>query len=149
MQGRHHFTLILLTVLFTASLAGPGFGFEPTQLCSGLAGPDGLVLDNRGNAYTVCRDEGLVWCVPPDGEPIPLARVDAPTCLAVDRLLTVFVGTASGDIVAVMPDGTSSRVHRFRNGVTGLSLDRDGALVAATADGAIIRVPRKSFDWNN
>lgn len=149
MQGCTRSKLILLTVFLASLLTGQALAAGPAQLCSGLAEPDGLVLDSRGYAYTVCRGDGLVWCVPPDGEPVAYARVEAPTCLAVDRVRTVFVGTASGDIVAVLTDGTASRVHRCQSGVTGLNLDRDGNLVAVTTDGAITRIPRETFRLND
>jgi hypothetical protein len=116
---------------------------------TGLAGTAGLVLDARGYAYTVDREAGTVLCLPPDGEPVIYARVAEPTALAVDRLRTVFVGTASGDIFAVAPDGAVSRVFCCGNPVSGLSIDRDGNLLAATGKGAVIRVSREDFRFSD
>ncbi|WP_158509901.1 hypothetical protein [Pseudodesulfovibrio indicus] len=140
---------MLLIFILSLLLAGQAWAGDSARLCSGLAEPDGLVMDNRGNVYTICRGDGVVWCVPPEGEPVAFARVDAPTCLTVDRLRTVFVGTASGDIFAITPDGVADRIHRCRTGLTGLTLDRDGNLVAATADGMIVRIAREDFRWED
>jgi sugar lactone lactonase YvrE len=77
------------------------------------------------------------------------ARVDGPTALVVDRLRTLFVGTASGDIFAVTPDGTATRVFRCNSPVSGLSVDRDGSLLAATGKGAILRLSREDFRFSD
>ncbi|TDT90725.1 hypothetical protein EDC59_102155 [Pseudodesulfovibrio indicus] len=149
MQGCYRARIMLLIFILSLLLAGQAWAGDSARLCSGLAEPDGLVMDNRGNVYTICRGDGVVWCVPPEGEPVAFARVDAPTCLTVDRLRTVFVGTASGDIFAITPDGVADRIHRCRTGLTGLTLDRDGNLVAATADGMIVRIAREDFRWED
>ena len=101
MQGCYRARLMLLIFLLSSLLAGQAWGSDSAQLCSGLAGTGRAGPGQPGaTAYTVCRGDGMVWCVPPDGEPVVFARVDAPTCLVVDR-------TAHGCSWARRP-GTSS-----------------------------------------
>jgi sugar lactone lactonase YvrE len=131
-------------------MAGPGLAQGGSKVIgTGLAGTAGLTLDVRGYAYTADREAGKVLCVPPNGEPMVYARVDSPTALAVDRLRTLFVGTASGDIFAVTPDGSVSRIFRCGSPVSGLSIDRDGNLLAATDKGALLRVTRDEFRFSD
>jgi sugar lactone lactonase YvrE len=77
------------------------------------------------------------------------ARVANPTALAVDQLRTLFVGTASGTIFAVTPDGLASRVHECGSRVAGLSLDRDGNLLVVTGKGAILRLERGKLRFSD
>jgi sugar lactone lactonase YvrE len=154
MQGcsriRTYFLSVIVTAALLAATCGPGLAQGGSKvLGTGLAGTAGLVLDARGYAYTADREAGKVLCVPPGGEPMVYARVDSPTALAVDRLRTLFVGTASGDIYMVTPDGAVSRVFRCGNAVSGLSIDRDGNLLAATGKGAILRVTRDEFHFSD
>ena len=149
MQGCNRIVSYLLLVLTALLLTGPlalaGAGEGTGVICADLPGTAGLALDNRGYAYTVDCAAGKVLCVPPDGEPVVYARITAPTALAVDELRTLFVGTAAGDIYAVTLDGSVSRVHRCPTRVSGLSLDRDGNLLIATTGGAILRLAREDF----
>ncbi|WP_071546373.1 hypothetical protein [Pseudodesulfovibrio hydrargyri] len=139
----------MITATLLGATGGPGRAQGgPRVVGTGLAGTAGLVLDVRGYAYTADRAAGKILCVPPGGEPMVYARVDSPTALAVDRLRTLFVGTASGDIFAVTPDGAVSRIFRCGNPVSGLDIDRDGNLLAATGKGAIIRVTRDEFRFS-
>jgi sugar lactone lactonase YvrE len=154
MQGCLRFRLYFLTVTITAALltgtGGAGRAEGGSRVVgSGLPETSGLVLDARGYAYTMNREDGTVLCLPPDGKPMVYARVDGPTALAVDRLRTLFVGTASGDIFAVTPDGAVSRVFRCGSQVSGLSIDRDGNLLAATAKGAVLRLAREDFRFSD
>ncbi len=154
MQGlsriRTYFLSVIATAAILAGMGATGWAEDGTRvLGTGLAGTAGLALDARGYAYTADREAGLVLCVPPGGEPMVYARVNNPTALAVDRLRTLFVGTASGDIYAVTPDGGVSRVFRCGSPVSGLSVDRDGNLLASTGKGAIIRVTRDKFRFSD
>ena len=137
MKGKNSGLYLMVAVCLVLPLAGP---------C--LAGTTGLVMDSRGYAYTADSGTGCILCLTPDGERIVHARVDdVPTALAVDTLRTLFVGTNSGRIYAVLLDGSVSLVHTCPGRVTGLDVDRDGSLLAATMDGAVIRVPREAFVW--
>ncbi|WP_338669846.1 hypothetical protein [Pseudodesulfovibrio methanolicus] len=154
MQGysriRTYFLGVIITAALLAGTGGTGRAEEGTRVIgAGLPKTAGLVLDCRGYAYTMDRAAGTILCVPPDGEPMVYARVDGPTALAVDRLRTLFVGTASGDIFAVTLDGAVSRVFRCGSPVSGLSIDRDGNLLAATGKGEILRVAREDFRFSD
>jgi outer membrane protein assembly factor BamB len=143
---------LLVIITLTPLLAGPAAslaepGGKSDVIISGLTDTTGLVMDNRGNAYTVDKTSGQILYVPPGGAPMEYARIDGtPTVLAVNRLRTVFVGTESGAIHAILPDGTVSRVHACDSPVSGLSLDRDGNLFIATDKGSIIRIARPDLD---
>jgi sugar lactone lactonase YvrE len=154
MQGLGRIHLYFLCVTLTAALfagwAGTGRAQENARVVGdGLTGTAGLVLDSRGYAYTVNREAGLILCVPPGGKPMTYARLAEPTALAVDRLRTLFAATASGDIYTVAPDGAVSRVFRCGSPVTGLSIDRDGNLLAVTGKGVIIRVTREALRFSD
>lgn len=155
MQGKYCCRLTLLgflvsLALLTGSAIASAEGREPGVICEDLPGTIGLVMDSRGNAYTVSRATGQVLCVPPGEEPMVYARVDdTPTVLAVDSLRTVFVGTESGGVYAVMLDGSVSRVHTCDSRVSGLDIDRDGSLIVVTGRGAIIKVEREDFIWKD
>ncbi|MCJ2164572.1 MULTISPECIES: hypothetical protein [unclassified Pseudodesulfovibrio] len=153
MQGTLSCRLCLLAFITLTTLsAGPATSFaeqggESSVVISGLPDATGLVMDNRGNAYMVGKCCGQVLIVPPGGTPMEYARIEGtPTVLAVNRLRTVFVGTESGAIHAILPDGTVSRVHACGSPVTGLSLDRDGNLFIAMGNGSIIRIARSDLD---
>lgn len=103
----------------------------------------GLVLDRRGNLYSASRRTGDVFCLPPSSSPVLLARVTGtPTCLAVDRVRTVYVGTESGVIFAVTPDGSVTEACRIGSAARGVAVDRDGGLRVATDDGVVVTVRR-------
>lgn len=153
MQGCLRIRLFLLSLVMTAAvLSGTGGTARADGgsrvLGTGLPGTAGLVLDGRGYAYTMNRETGMVLCVPPGGEPMAYARVDGLTALAVDRLRTLFVGTARGDIFAVTPDGAVNRVFRCGGPVSGLALDRDGNLLVATDKGALLRLARADLRFD-
>ncbi|WP_319582039.1 hypothetical protein [uncultured Pseudodesulfovibrio sp.] len=154
MQGLSSIHTYFLSVIVIATiLAGTGVTGHADDgakvLGTGLAGTAGLALDSRGYAYTADREAGVVLCVPPDGEPTTYARVAEPTALAVDRLRTLFVGTASGEIYAVAPDGEVTRVFRCGSAVSGLGIDRDGNLLVSTGKGAIMKVSRDKFHFSD
>jgi hypothetical protein len=154
MQGcssiRTFFLSVIVTTAVLAGLPNTGRTQDGSRVVgTGLPGTAGLVLDREGYAYTADRERGVILCVPPDGRPMVYARVDAPTALAVDRLRTLFVGTASGDIFAVAPDGAVKRVFCCGSAVSGLSLDRDGNLLAATGKGAILRLAREDLRFSD
>ncbi|WP_207263085.1 hypothetical protein [Desulfovibrio sp. Huiquan2017] len=154
MQGCLRIKLFLLSIFTVAAiLSGTGprawAGDGSRAIGSGLPGTTGLVMDGRGYAYTVDRRAGIILCVPPDDDPLVYARVDGPTTLAVDRLGTLFVGTVSGDIFAVTPDGAVSRVFRCGSQVSGLNLDRDGNLLVVTDKGAFLRLPRADLRFSD
>lgn len=150
MQGLSRIRTYFLSVIVTAALLAGTGGTARAQedsrdLGTGLTGTAGLALDARGYAYTADREAGVILCVPPGGQPMVFARVADPTALAVDRHRTLFVGTANGDIYAVTPDGTASRIFRCGSPVSGLNIDRDGNLLAATGKGAILHLAREDF----
>ncbi|EGB16416.1 hypothetical protein DND132_3213 [Pseudodesulfovibrio mercurii] len=166
MQGCFRIRTVFLSIFVAAAiLAGTGGAAWPEDeakvvggsradggsrvIGSGLPGTAGLVLDGRGYAYTMDREAGTILCVPPDGRPMVYAHVDGPTALAVDRLRTLFVGTAGGDIFAVTPDGAMDRVFRCGCRVSGLSLDRDGNLLVATDKGALLRLVREDLRFSD
>ena len=150
-SGINKFLLVIsIALVLLAATDGPVRADEASPvLGSGLHGAAGLALDPRGYAYTLAPDAGTVLCIPPGGNPMVYARVANPTALAVDRLRTLFVGTASGTIFAVTPDGLASRVHECGSRVAGLSLDRDGNLLVVTGKGAILRLERGKLRFSD
>lgn len=148
MQGKDHCRLSFLWIagLFML-LALPGSAWawpeESWNATEVTAHPMGLVMDYRSNAYTVDRVTGKVFCLPAGGEPIHYATIDgAPTSLAVDRQATLFVGTASGSVLAVKRDGGVFEACRCPAPVRGMSVDRDGSLLIATEGGTVIKKKR-------
>ncbi|WP_272700810.1 hypothetical protein [Desulfovibrio sp. Fe33] len=139
---------ILISILPGTVLPALG-GEEGQTICSDLPGSAGLVLDGRGNAYTADCAANEVLCVPPNGDPVVYARVEAPTALAIDRTRMVFVGTASGLIFMIAADGAVKRTYDCGSPVSGLSFDRDGNLLAATGKGSILRLARKNLNVPN
>nr|WP_321255884.1 hypothetical protein [uncultured Pseudodesulfovibrio sp.] len=114
--------------------------------CPNRAEPVGLVMDNRSNVYTACGQTGQIFCLPSGGESIMYAQVkDTPTVLAVDNKQTLYVGTDSGRIHAVLRDGNVREAYRCEGRVVGLSVDRDGGLIIAMENGAVISVKRKEL----
>lgn len=139
---------LVLAGALTEAFASEGLhvGSTGRVLCQGMPCTVGLVLDSRGNLYAADRETGCVFCLPPSSHPVLLAKVPGrPSVLAVDRRRTVFVGVESGAIFAVGLDGDVREVWRIAGTFTGLAVDRDGGLVVGTADGRIIKVPRKEL----
>jgi len=136
--------LIMITGLVT--VAAQAQGKTEHVLTSGIPNPTGLAMDNRCNFYTADRNTGYVFCIPPDSDPILLAKVpDTPTAVAVDRLRNVFVGTEGGSVYLVSLDGDVVEAYRCNARPMGLEIDRDGGLVIATDEGEIVKVERKAF----
>ncbi|BDQ38836.1 hypothetical protein SYK_31960 [Pseudodesulfovibrio nedwellii] len=114
--------------------------------CPNRAKPVGLVMDNRSNVYTACGQTGQIFCLPSGGEPIMYAQVeDTPTVLAVDSKQTLYVGTASGRVLAVTRNGSVREAYRCDGRIIGLSVDRDGGLVIGMGNGSVITVERKEL----
>lgn len=141
--------VLALFVVVASSLAGASVAArEPGApvVCAHISCSAGLALDSRGNLYTADSQSGHVFCVPPASSPILLAKVPGtPVVLTVDRLRTVFVGTADGAVYLVELDGTVREACRISAQPVGLVVDRDGGLLIATDDGAIVKVSRASF----
>jgi|GEM_PF-1899906 len=111
------------------------------QIAAGVTDAVGLVQDRRGHLYAASQATGEVFCVPPTGKPLVLARVPGePMSLAVSRSRTVFVGTQSGVVYGVLPDGSVVEVGQVDGPAIGLVVDRDGALLVATPGGVVVRV---------
>jgi sugar lactone lactonase YvrE len=111
------------------------------QIAAGVTDAVGLVQDRRGCFYVASQTTGKIFCVPPTGEALVLARVPGePRCLAVNRNRTVFVGTQSGVVYGVQPDGSVVEVGQVDGPAIGLVVDRDGALLVATTGGMVVRV---------
>ncbi|QJB55114.1 hypothetical protein [Pseudodesulfovibrio sp. zrk46] len=115
-------------------------------LGQGLPNTVGLAQDHRGLLYTANKVTGDVFCLPPESDPVLLARVPGvPTSVAVDRLRNVFVGTEAGSVFVVSLDGSVREVYHCCGAPVGLDIDRDGGLLIAMEDGVIVRVDRKDF----
>jgi hypothetical protein len=147
MQGKNHSRLNSLWITgLLLLLAVPGAAAEQgadPDATSVTAHPVGLVVDSRANAYTVDRVTGKVFCLLPGNEPIHYATISGePTTLAVDRRRTLFIGTATGHILAVLLDGTVCAAFRCPHSVTGLAVDRDGGLLITTGNGTLVKVRR-------
>ncbi|WFS63502.1 hypothetical protein LF599_04870 [Pseudodesulfovibrio thermohalotolerans] len=143
----HTFFMAFVLVMILPGAVLPALGDEARQtICSDLPGAAGLALDGRGNAYTTNCAANEVLCVPPDGDPVVYAKVEAPTALAVGRSRTVFVGTVSGAIFLIASDGSVSRAYDCGRPVSGLSIDRDGNLLVATGEGSILRLARENLN---
>lgn len=139
---------IFLTLIagLTVSSAQSGVNRKATVLPTGVE-PIGLTMDFWANAYTVDRSTGKVFCLPAGSEPVHYATLDAaPTSLAVDSHRTLFVGTTSGDIMAVRRDGKVTLACRCSGPVVGLAVDRDGGLLIATAGGGVHKVRRSELN---
>lgn len=136
--------MVLMAGLAVASAEPSGERGAGTM--SGVTAPVGLAMDFWANAYTVDKTTGKVFCLPAGSEPVHYATVEGiPTTIAVDRQRTLFVGTASGHVLAVRRDGTVTEACRCRGPVAGLAVDRDGGLLIATTKGTVIRVDRKEL----
>jgi len=107
----------------------------------------GVALDKRGNLYTADGKSGYVYCVPPDSQPVLLAKVEGkPTALTVDRLRNVFVGTEAGSVFMVSLDGSVSEVFNCCGSPVGLEIDRDGGLIVVMETGVVLRVDREKME---
>jgi len=115
-------------------------------LAAGMPATVGLVQDRRGNLYAADPATGDVYCMPPESAPLLLARVPGkPSSLAVNHMRTVFVGTKSGVVYGILPNGSVGVACRVNSPALGLTVDRDGGLMVATARGQVVRIPRKEI----
>jgi len=147
MQGKNHCRLNMVWIAgLIVLLAVPGAAAEPERGrdADGVpAHPVGLVMDSRANAYTVDRVTGKVFCLLAGSEPVHYATISGePTALAVDRRRTLFIGTATGHVLAVHRNGAICEACRCPHRVTGLAVDRDGGLIIATGGGTLIKMRR-------
>lgn len=146
MQGLSIRSVMVMVIL--SALMGGAFAAAPATAgkrveCAGTSCAVGLVMDRRGNLYVASRKTGCVFCLPPASAPVLLARVPGtPTCLAVDPVLTVFVGTESGVVYGVASDGSVTEACRVGSPARGIVVDRDGGLLVATGHGVVVRFDR-------
>jgi len=135
-------TLILMAGMAVAS-AQPE---EKNVAIAGITTPTDLVMDARSNAYIADTASGKVYCLPGGGKPVLFATIPgAPTTLAVSQERTLFVGTQSGRVYMITQSGDVAEAYDCRTSIAGLSVDRDGGLVIATTQGAIIKVTRNEI----
>jgi hypothetical protein len=153
MKKHHLLRLTFLSVagillLTTSLMAAASQAKKATKDLASLEIPAmvNLAMDSRQNLYTASRTTGNVFCIPPDSNPIKLAKIlGTPTSVTVDKLRNVFVGTEEGVIFIISLDGTVSEAYHCKSSPIGLEMDRDGGLIIATKDGKIIKVNRKAF----
>ncbi|BCS90056.1 hypothetical protein [Pseudodesulfovibrio sediminis] len=150
MQGKNVCQLsisgtIVFTMLLVAGLAMAGPPKEE-RLISGVSQPVGLVRDTWANLYYADMDTGQIFCLPHDGEPTLYATIEgAPTALAIDTVQTLYIGTETGTIFAVLQNGSMVEAYHCHGSVAELNLDRDGGLVVFLRNGTILRVNREQL----
>lgn len=147
MQGKHHRRLNVFWVIgLIAALAGTAAA-QGGRAIPGVTGrPVGLVMDSRAVAYTVDRDTGKVFRLAEGDEPVHYATIEEePTSIAVDRQRTLFIGTTSGQVLAVRMDGAVRHACRCPAPVSGLAVDRDGGLLVTMDNGALLKVRRRDL----
>jgi glucose/arabinose dehydrogenase len=105
------------------------------------AAPVCLAMDAHGALYMADEKAGTVRCVTRDGESgVLVSGLRAPCAIAVSHRRELVVGTRLGEIWKVMPDGSAILAGRMNEPVVSVTVDRDGAVLAATEKGIVLRI---------
>lgn len=98
-------------------VAGGGSQYEGLATKSNIFGPVGLAFDKSGNLYIADSPGGTIRRVDRKGMLTTVATIrgaganlNAPTGIAFDATGTLYVGDFSGDVVAIQPNGSISKV---------------------------------------
>lgn len=106
------------------------------------AAPVCLAMDAHGALYLADEQSGTIRYVTRDGESgVLVSGLSAPCAIAVSHRRELVVGTRLGEIWKVMPDGSAVLAGRMEEPVVSVTMDRDGAVLAATATGTVLRIP--------
>ncbi|MFV0349702.1 MAG: hypothetical protein ACK5JO_14075 [Halodesulfovibrio sp.] len=101
-----------------------------------------LAMDAHGALYLADEQSGTIRCVTRDGESgVLVSGLRAPCAIAVSHHRELVVGTRLGEIWKIMPDGSAVLAGRMKEPVVSVTMDRDGAVLAATATGTVLRIP--------
>lgn len=105
------------------------------------AAPICLAMDAHGALYVADEKAGTVRCITRDGESgVLVSGLRAPCAIAVSHRRELVVGTRLGEIWKVMPDGSAILAGRMNEPVVSVTVDRDGAVLAATEKGTVLRI---------
>ena len=105
------------------------------------AAPVCLAMDAHGALYVADEKAGTVRCITRDGESgVLVSGLRAPCAIAVSHRRELVVGTRLGEIWKVMPDGSAILAGRTNEPVVSVTVDRDGAVLAATEKGTVLRI---------
>lgn len=105
------------------------------------AAPVCLAMDAHGALYVADEKAGTVRCITRDGESgVLVSGLRAPCAIAVSHRRELVVGTRLGEIWKVMPDGSAILAGRMNEPVVSVTVDRDGAVLAATEKGTVLRI---------
>lgn len=106
---------------------------ESSSLC--------LAMDAHGALYVADETAGTVRCLTRDGESgVLVSGLRGPSAVAVDHRRQLIVGTRFGEIWKIAPDGSAILLERGAEAVVSVTVDRDGAAIAATTAGNVIRI---------
>jgi glucose/arabinose dehydrogenase len=128
------------TPLSTSLPTQPGQEFR-IVLHTESAAPVCLAMDAHGALYVADEKAGTVRCITRDGESgVLVSGLRAPCAIAVSHRRELVVGTRLGEIWKVMPDGSAILAGRMNEPVVSVTVDRDGAVLAATEKGTVLRI---------
>ena len=106
------------------------------------AAPVCLAMDAHGALYVADEKAGTIRCVTRDGESgLLVSGLHAPCAIAVSHHRELVVGTRLGEIWKIMPDGSAELAGKMDEPVVSVTMDRDGAVLAATERGTVLRIP--------
>ncbi len=146
--------LVLITGLPGAATAGsatgPARSEQPAPLTAqgqivlhtATASPLCLALDAYGVLYVAEQATGTIRCITRDGESAVLVSgIAEPCAVTADHRRQLLVGTRTGDIWRILPNGRARLIGSVGEPISSLTADRDGAAIAATLTGTVIRFP--------
>lgn len=100
-----------------------------------------LAMDAHGVLYLADEHAGTIRCMTRDGETATLiSGLRSPCTVAVDHKRQLVVGTKTGELWRIQPDGKADLLGKSRSPILSVTIDRDGAAIAATASGDLIRI---------
>lgn len=134
---------VLVLLIHGVWLPTPGLAEQPAANPILHAAPRlCLAMDTHGVLYIADGDTGSVRCLTRDGESATFVSGVPHLCaIAVSHHRSLAIGTTEGAVWLVTQDGRITMVHPSGAPIASLTFDRDGAILAATASGTILRLP--------